>query len=519
MGNNQITDSMLKEIIENQETHFYREYGFLNRLVPVKEELTILGRALIGKKAKWYYSKIFATKNVNTMWEMLFEKDFEIEEIEENDLYYKYSSGESKVSFTEFMQTVKQLAENVSEDEFKVVCEKVEKFYDIRQFCESTYNTVRTDSEYESKEEEFFFNRFWLLVDSNRFETLSIHQIKKFLTPLNIVDTTDVVSSATSLTKGLTSLLTSKIESADRGVDLVFPLITKAINGLQKGQLIATGMFSNNGKTRLMIRNIANLVLKHNEKVLIISNEMSKDDIRYCFITTVINNPEFKEMFETTDISKNERDIRNGNYKDSTESDKITNIVKILEEKFENNIFIIHTDSYSDEVLTDIILTYYMAYDVDYFFYDTLKADKNNMANWDGLKVTTTVLSELAKTYDICIWGNIQLNDTSKFPLEINSNDIASSKQIYQLLDTLFLFAPIDKKIYSQFVYWDSSNAPTKDTIKDLDINTMYYVCRINKNRLGAKPDLLFKVNLNQNTWEEIGQVYYRDRIKEILNG
>jgi len=509
-----ISDERLQTIIDNQESTLY--YPFLYSIVPVKEELTILGKALLEKKVAKYYLKIVATINVKIMLEMLIEKDFELEE---NDLYYKYDNGESKINFTDFINAVKQLAKNTSDDEFQAICEKVRKLYDIREICESIYNTVHTDSENESKEEKFFLNRFWVLANSSRIEKLSIHQIKKFLKPQNTINTTDIIQNGTSLTKGLTSFLTSKIESANRGVDLAFPLMTKAINGLQKGQLIATGMFSNNGKTRLMIRNIANLVLKHNEKVLIISNEMTTDDIKYCFITTIINNLEFKEMFDTKDISKDERDIRNGNYKDSTESDRITNIVKILEEKFENNIFIIHTDSYSDEVLTEIILTYYMAYDVDYFFYDTLKADKNNMANWDGLKVTTTVLSELAKTYNICIWGNIQLNDTSKFPLEISSNDIASSKQIYQLLDTLFLFAPIDKKIYSQFVYWESSNAPTKDTIKDLDINIMYYVCRINKNRLGAKPDLLFKVNLNQNTWEEIGQVCYRDKIKEILNG
>lgn len=517
MSKNQITKDMLKTIIDNQENNLYDKYNFLDSLIPVKEELTILGRALTGKKFKKCDSEKFGTRNVYQMWNLLLEKDFKVEE---TDLYYKYDSGESKIQFTEFIQTIKQLAKNMSDDEFQAVYEKVKKLYDIRELCKSIYNEVHIDSATEIKEEKFFLNRYWYLVDSSRLETLSISQIKKFLTPISIVDTTDIIYSATSLTKGLTSLLNLETEDINKGVDLAFPLITKAINGLRKGQLIATGMFSNNGKTRLMIRNIANLVLRHNEKVLIISNEMTKEDIKYCFITTVTNNPEFKEMFGTTDITKNEREIRNGDYKDSTESDRITDIVKILEEKFEDNILVIHTDIYSDEVLTEIILKYYMVDNIDYFFYDTLKADKSNMANWDGLKITTTILSELAKTYDICIWGNIQLiNDTSKAPLETNSNDIASSKQIYQLLDTLLLFSPIDKKLYSQYVYWESSKAPTKDTVKELDINNTYYICRVNKNRLGAKPDLLFKVNLNQNTWEELGQVCYRERLKRLSNG
>lgn len=510
----QITEIKLQTIIDNQETVLY--YPFLDSLVPIKEELILLGRALTGKEVKKLNSEVFGTRNVKKMWEVLLDNGFNVEETE---LYPQYDSGEAKIHILDFINAVKKLAEDTSDDELQSIYKKIKKLYDVREVCESIYNKVHTDSKYESKEEEFFYYRYNLLINSIRLKTLSIHQIKKFLTPLDIVDTTDIINSATSLTKDLTFLLNTETKNTNKGVDLAFPLMTKAINGLRKGQLIATGMFSNNGKTRLMIRNVANLVLKHNEKVLIISNEMSKDDIRYCFITTVINNLEFKEIFGTTDITKNERDIRNGIYQDRTESDKIAYIVKILEEKFENNILIIHTDIYSDEVLTEIILKHYIADNIDYFFYDTLKADKNNMANWDGLKITTTILSELAKTFDICIWGNIQLNDTSKAPLEISSNDIASSKQIYQLLDTLLLFAPIDKKIYSNFVYWEGSGNPTKNTIKDLDTNNTYYICRVNKNRLGAKPDLLFKVNLNQNTWQELGQVCYRERVKGVLNG
>lgn len=516
MEENQITEEQIQEIIDNQESRLY--YNFLDYLIPFKEELTILGRVLIEKNVKKYSPYMFATRNVYQMLKVLIEKDFDVEE---TGIYSQYNSGEAKIHIRDFIKAVKQLAENMSDDEFQAICEKVEKLYEVREICETIYKKVHTGSDSTSKEEQFFLNRYWILVDSTRLQTLSLYQINKFLTPFNIVDTTDIIYSATSLTEGLTSLITSKIKDTNKGVDLAFPLITKAINGLRKGQLVATGMFSNDGKTRLMIRNIANLVLKHNEKVLIISNEMTKDDIRYCFITTIINNSEFKEMFDTTDISKNERDIRNGSYKDSTESNRITDIVKILEEKFEDNIFIIHTDNYSDDVLTEIILTYYMAYDVDYFFYDTLKADKTSMSNWDGLKITTTILSELAKNYNICIWCNIQLVNDSRYepsPLELNYKNIANSKQVYHILDTLFLFSPISKDDYKQYVYWESSQAPKKDTIKDLDNNTKYYVCRISKNRLGAKPDLLFKVNLDQNTWEELGQVYYRERIKEILN-
>ena len=37
-----------------------------------------------------------------------------------------------------------------------------------------------------------------------------------------------------------------------------------------------------------------------------------------------------------------------------------------------------------------------------------------------------------------------------------------------------------------------------------------YYVCKIDKNRSGDKPDLLFELDLNYNTWFECGLVFNR---------
>lgn len=503
-----IDNEKLQTIIDNQKLLPNIDDSFY-KLISIKDELTVLGGALIGREdVKECEKKMFETTNVYRMWGILEENKFEVKE---ENFYGEYDYGKLWTPIENFINVVKELAENTSDDEFQSIIERVERMYEIREFCK----TICTEMANE-EEEDFFGKRFELLINSNRFNELSVEQIKKFLTPITMPSTSTadiIINSETSLTKGLTSFLTSKVEKPNKGVDLAFPLITKAINGLQKGQLIATGMFSNTGKTRFMVRNIANLVLKHNKKVLIITNEMTKDDIRYCFISAVLNNHEFKEMFRTTDISINERYIRNGDYKDSKESERIKEIVKTLEERFEDNIHVIHTDIYSDEVLTEIILTYYIAYEVDYFFYDTLKADKTNMSNWDGLKVTATILSELAKTYNICIWCSIQLVDDSRSgtsPLELGYKNIANSKQIYHVLDTLFILSPIDKEDYTKYICWEGEGNLTRDNMKELHKlydDEDYYVCRVNKNRLGAKPDLLFKVNLGKNTWEELGQV------------
>ena len=39
----------------------------------------------------------------------------------------------------------------------------------------------------------------------------------------------------------------------------------------------------------------------------------------------------------------------------------------------------------------------------------------------------------------------------------------------------------------------------------DKNPDVRYYACVVDKNRAGAKPKLLFKINLAYNSWEELG--------------
>ena len=75
----------------------------------------------------------------------------------------------------------------------------------------------------------------------------------------------------------------------------------------------------------------------------------------------------------------------------------------------------------------------------------------------------------------------------------------------------------LDKKDYTKYRYWSTSKSPKKENIQQLDQSKKYYVCQISKNRIGAKPNLLFEVNLDKNTWKEVGQVAKDDYIKERL--
>ena len=98
---------------------------------------------------------------------------------------------------------------------------------------------------------------------------------------------------------------------------------------------------------------------------------------------------------------------------------------------------------------------------------------------------------------------SFQLTDESIkcSPENLERLNIANSKQIFRVMDTVLLFKEINKKDYSKYTYMkykaDESNL--------LEKNKKYYFCKLAKNRIGAKPDLIFEVNLDFNCWKEQG--------------
>lgn len=476
-------------------------------LYPIKEEMTIIGYCLLKKKFKTYVNSwTFAIPIARDTWKKIVDSKFKISEDElESNLLYNYKD------ISVFLKASKELALNTTEDEYLMIVSKIDKVYNVRAICDDMYWQID-----DKDEKENFKFKVSIIAESERIFTLSLKKIEKLLKSYNEQSFNDIIVNSNSLPQNLTSFLDNKTKRQDKGIPLPFVLIDKAINGLRKGQLLATGMMSNDGKTRLMVRLVANLSIIQNKKVLIISNEMTEEDIKYAFITSIINNTEFKDMLKDISITKTEREIRNGIYATEYEQQQVKQITAYIEEKFSNNVIVIHTTQYSSKDLKDIILTHYLENSIDYFFYDTLKADIDTMSNWDGLKATGTVLSELAKEYNICIWANIQLVNSPQ-PLQANVDNIANSRQLYHILDTLLLFIPIPKNEYTDFRYWASSENPNNDNIQKLDTSKKYYACSILKNRIGAKPNLLFEVNLDLNTWEEVGQIARYKDVKRFL--
>lgn len=292
-------------------------------------------------------------------------------------------------------------------------------------------------------------------------------------------------------------------EKLTNGVDSPFPFINSCLFGLRPSEFMGIGMLSNAGKTRFIANLFTYLVFVQNKNVLAILNETTKEDITMCIITTIINNPKIQNLhgFNT---SLKEEEIRKCIYS-STSEEQISKIVNWVKQQVDSKLHIQTINDYTDLTLKNIIVQNHFKYDIDYVFYDTLKVSHESTNTTDDLKKTATMLSELAKQYRIFIACTFQLTDDTlkSKPRQISRLNIASSKQIYHVFDSVLLFKEISKEDYNCYNYIkDNENTPIH-----LDTSKRYYLCNIDKNRNGEKPQLIFEVNLDYNTWIELGKL------------
>ncbi len=362
----------------------------------------------------------------------------------------------------------------------------------------------------------------------------------------NAIDQINVTAglSQSILNQDATNALLSRDSNLTTGVNLPFPILTKVFKGLRKGETMAYAMPSNAGKSRLAIDIVAHLAFVEKKKVLIISNEMSEEKMRLCLITTVVNNPEIQKIHKQK-VSKNEGELLELKFKpdnpkkspvdengfllqdekesdetffdrlfeESTEFQKVVSVTDWLSDQMKNTISFIHVTEHSNEDLRKIILNYYYKDKIEYVFYDTLKTDIDNIGNGEEVKKTATVLSNIAQKFKIFICSSLQLLESNTLPVNLTINDMSSSRTVKEVLDTLCLMKQISNQSLNKYEYSDTDTFDVcHDIEKSTDVDVRYYACVVDKNRAGAKPTVLFKLNLSYNLWEELGYL----RLKQI---
>lgn len=339
------------------------------------------------------------------------------------------------------------------------------------------------------------------------------------------------------LNKNLTNFLQLGDNNLTNGLPLPFPILTQVFKGVRKGETMAFAMPSNAGKSRFTIDVAAHIALVHHKKVLIISNEMSEDKMRLCLITTILNNKEIQKM-HGIEISKTEGELLEFKFRPDdpkkvktdkdgfvvreekeSRKDFVKRLVEIskefrdvititnwMNEQINNSMYFINITDHTNDELKKVIINYYYKEKIEYVFYDTLKTDTANIGIGEELKKTATILSNLAQNFGIYICSTLQLTESDTLPVNLTVNDLAVSRTVKEVLDTLGLIKQINRDTLQNYEY-SLNEVDTKfyDLKKYADPDVRYYACVVDKNRAGAKPTLLFRLNLAYNVWEELG--------------
>ena len=371
------------------------------------------------------------------------------------------------------------------------------------------------------------------IIDYNLYDKMSIEEVKNAITQVSV---TQKFKQAV-LNEKLTEFLESDENNLANGLTLPFPILSEVFKGIRKGETMAFAMPSNAGKSRFTINLAAYVALVHKKKVLVISNEMSEEKMKLCLLTTIINNKDIQNI-HGYDIHKNETELlefkfrpdnenkvktdENGfvlqeegeSRKDfvnrlagvSTEFNKIVAITNWVEKELNNSIYFINITDHTNDELQKVIMNYYYKEKIEYVFYDTLKTDTANIGNGEEIKRTATILSNIAQNYGIYICSTLQLTESSTMPINLNINDLAVSRTVKEVLDTLCLLKQIVKEDLNKYEY-SLQEVDTKfyDLKEYDDPDVRYYACVVDKNRAGAKPKVLFRLNLAYNYWEELG--------------
>ena len=371
------------------------------------------------------------------------------------------------------------------------------------------------------------------IIDYKLYDQMSVEEVKSAVSQVTVTEK----FKQSILNKDLTDFLEEGNNNLTNGLDLPFTILTEVFKGIRKGETMAYAMPSNSGKSRFAINIAAYTAFVNKKKVLMISNEMSEEKMKLCLITTILNNPELQKLHGQK-LHKSENEIldfkfRPDNEEDanldedgfilkeekethrefierlskiSTEFNKTIEATDWVNKQINNSIYFINITDHTNDELKKVIMNYYYKEQIEYVFYDTLKTDTANIGNGEEIKRTATILSNIAQNFGIFICSSLQLSETSTLPINLDINDLAVSRTVKEVLDTLCLIKQINRYTYQNYEYsLKEVDTEFYDLKRYEDPDVRYYSCIVDKNRAGPKPKLLFRLNLAYNSWEELG--------------
>lgn len=501
-----------------------------------QEEKSIYPKELSNKKLEEeYIGLLLCNPKAISMYYIMYKDNY----FEDEELLNIYKS----ILFTEGQAYAPQIAK----DEFNFAKESPET-YKMKVELKEKVKTKKLDFEkvYIELRKLFEIRKNYLLNPIKETKKQIVDILKyKLYNQMTIQEVENAIIQITTTEKFKRAVLSNNIKdflltgdnSLTSGLALPFPILSNVFKGIRKGETMAYAMPSNSGKSRFTINLAAYLAFIHKKKVLIISNEMSEEKMKLCLITTVLNNKEIQQLhgqkiektegelleFKFRPDNKNNVEVdeegfvkrREGESQKifskrlmeiSTEFRQTLAVTEWIENQLENSIYFVNITNHTNDELEKVILNYYYKEKIEYIFYDTLKTDTENIGNGEELKKTATILSNLAQNLGVFIGTSLQLTESSTLPINLNINDLAVSRTVKEVLDTLCLIKQIHKEDLDKYVY-SLSEVDTDffEIKKPVNPDVRFYACVVDKNRAGAKPKIIFKLNLAYNIWEELG--------------
>ena len=458
---------------------------------------------------------------------------------ESDDMLNLYKS----ILFTEGQAYAPQIAKNdfnfakESSETYKLKSQLREKARKVKYDFEKTYVELRKLFEirknYLSNPIKETQKEVVDILKYELYDSMTIQEVKDAIAQIMATEK----FKRSILNTNMTDFFITGENSLTTGLELPFPILSSVFKGIRKGETMAYAMPSNSGKSRFTIDLAAYIAFIHKKKVLVISNEMSEEKMKLCLITTVLNNKEIQKL-HGQELSKTEGELLEFKFRPddgenveidedgyvkkregesqkmfsqrlkevSTEFRKTIAVTEWLDEQIRNSIYFVNNTNHTNDELEKIILNYYYKEKIEYMFYDTLKTDTENIGNGEEIKKTATILSNLAQNLKIFIASSLQLTESNTLPINLNINDLAVSRTVKEVLDTLYLIKQIHNEDLNKYEYsLEEVDTEFFELKKYKDPDVRYYACVVDKNRAGAKPKVLFRLNLAYNVWEELG--------------
>lgn len=457
------------------------------------------------------YSETFTELKINTFASML----------PERLKGYKANGG---------YKTIKSFMDLADPNDFKNYFETFKKYSLLRAFNSTGYDVSK-------------------ILALKNFQSLTSNDVCRMVRGKidKVANKVQAIDEPSVLTENAASYLDTFLCTPSMGVGGPWPYIMKYYRGLLPGSVLMSGALSNSGKGRQLVALISHLVMVKKQRIYLMANEMNEDAIKLNFLVTCINSPDIQELHGIKGISKPERELALGSFKDdngniiyrkmdkngnfieseddfrqrvrenSSEYRNIQKIMEFVEHESQGRFFFKNIGTcYEDEILEQEIKKASVIFNCDGVAYDTLKC--SGVEDFAKLAATATKITEwvhdIKKMYCICTF---QLTDSAwDVPIEnLNSQEIASSKRLMHVADTLQMWKHLTAEDKRNYVYIseeddDSWGEPTE---QDLDPNKNYVGLRVVKNRYGSKNDLVcFEVQMNENVWKEIGILKKRER-------